>query len=312
MATQQPAIAPPTVAPGGFPFKVWLSLFAVYVIWGSTYLGIDIAIETIPPYMMSGVRNIAAALVLFGYLRWRGEPTPTGVQWRNGFVVGALMLGGGQAGVAFSEQWVSTGLAALVVATVPLWAAFWNTFFEGKPSRVEFIGLGVGVVGVVILNIGSDLWANVTGGAVLVSAPMFWAFGSILARQLTLAPGLMSASTIMLGGGIFVTGISAVSGESLDAAPSMDSVLAMIYLIIFGSILTFSAYYYLLRNTSATVATSYAYVNPVIATVLGWALVNESMNIQTILAAVFILVAVFIITTIPQRRSEKGAHKSAP
>jgi drug/metabolite transporter (DMT)-like permease len=305
MASRQIALNEHVTTPSsGYPARVWLALAAVYIIWGSTYLAMDIAVDSIPPYMMSATRNLIAGVLMFSFLYWRGGVAPTRVQWRNGFIVGALLLGGGQGGVAFAEQWVSSGLAALMVATVPLWAAFWNTFWERKPTQIEAVGLGIGIVGVVILNVGSDLWGNTLGAAVLIVSPMFWSLGSIWSRHLDLAKGMMSTATILIGGGIFVSVMSLITGEAIHQTPDLDSMLATLFLVIFGSIIAFSAYNYLLKSVEPAVATSYAYVNPVIAVMLGWALLGESITILTVIAAALILTAVFIITAKPYKRKQ--------
>ncbi|HLA42659.1 MAG TPA: drug/metabolite exporter YedA, partial [Aggregatilineales bacterium] len=266
------------------PFKILAALLAIYLIWGSTYLAITYAIESMPPFMMASLRFLIAGTLLFTFLVLRGEAIPTRRQWRNAAIIGVLLAGIGQGGVTFAEQWVTSGLTALAVATIPLWSAVFNSFFERKPTRPEGVGLAMGMVGVIVLNLGSDLWAEPAGAIALIIAPMSWAFGSMWSRKLDLPDGLMASATMMLVASFPMGLVSILRGEQITGTVHLDSLLAFGYLIIFGSIFAFSTYQYLLKNAQAMVATSYAYVNPVIAVFLGWLIVNEKLTLQTFVA----------------------------
>jgi drug/metabolite transporter (DMT)-like permease len=279
-----------------------LALLAVYVIWGSTYLGIRIAIEGFPPFMMAGIRFLIAGGALYIFLRARGLPNPGWVQWRNAAFIGALLLVGGNGSVTFAEQWVSSSLAALAVGTTPLWAALFAGLWGRWPSRVEWLGLGLGFVGIIFLNLESDLRASPVGAAALLFATASWAFGSIWSRHLSLPAGLMSSATEMLAGGAVLMVLSLSAGERLTAVPSDRSLWALAYLIVFGSIVAYSAYLYLLGRVRPSLATSYAYVNPVVAVALGVGLAGERITALGITAMFAIIAGVLLVMLRPARQ----------
>ena len=274
---------------------IMLALLAVYFIWGSTYLAITYAIESIPPFLMSGMRFMIAGGLLYAYLRLRGQSNPTRIQWRNAMLVGTLMMGVGMGGVTFAEQWVSSGLAALTVSVLPLWAMVFASVVERLPTRFEVFGLALGLIGVVILNIGSDLWGEPIGAIALIIAPMGWSLGSIWSRHMDLPGGLMRPATMLICASVPMLALGLLQGEQITQAPTAESVSALLYLAFFGSVIAFGAYLYLLQNASASVATSYAYVNPIIAVILGSLLTGETVTILTIIAGGFIIGAVMII-----------------
>src|SRR5438874_12178083 len=255
------------------PLGIVLALLALYLIWGSTYLGIRIAIESIPPLLMIGVRFIVAGGLLYIFLRIRGIPTPNRSQWLGSTAVGILLIGGGMGGVATAEQWVPSSVAAVCIATAPLWISLFAGLWGRWPVRSEWLGLSLGFVGVVLLNLGSGLWASPLGAVILLISPICWAFGSAWSHHLQLPSGLMASATQMLVGGVFVTIMGLIIGQRITNMPSLQSLLALFYLIVFGSLIAFSAYGYVLRRVRPALATSYAYVNPVVAVCLGVALV---------------------------------------
>jgi drug/metabolite transporter (DMT)-like permease len=278
------------------PLGIVLVLLALYLIWGSTYLGIRIAIESIPPLLMIGVRFIVAGGVLYFFLRRRGVPTPKRSQWLGSTAVGILLIGGGMGGVATAEQWVPSSVAAVCIATAPLWISLFAGLWGRWPVRSEWLGLSLGFVGVVLLNLGSGLWASPFGAIILLISPICWAFGSAWSHHLQLPSGLMASATQMLVGGVFVTIMGLILGQRITNMPSLQSLLALLYLIVFGSLIAFSAYGYVLRQVRPALATSYAYVNPVVAVCLGVALAGESVTVLTIVAMVVILVGVGLIS----------------
>ncbi|NJL58170.1 drug/metabolite exporter YedA [bacterium] len=275
--------------------QIGLALLCVYIIWGSTYLGLKIAGETIPPFMMTAVRFITAGGLMMAFLRLRGETLPTRIEWRNDTLVGSLMLGVGTGGVAFAEQWVDSGLAAVAVGAVPVWTSLYAGLFGKWPSRMEWAGLALGLVGVGLLNLENGMRANPTGALALVIGPMSWAFGSILSRRLMLPKGLMATAAQMLGGGAFLLIVSIVLRENLSEMPSARSLLALVYLITFGALVAFSAYMFLLRTVRPTLATSYAYVNPMVAVFLGVFLAGETITLVGIAAMGVILCGVLLL-----------------
>jgi drug/metabolite transporter (DMT)-like permease len=287
-------LAPATSRPSRF--GVVLALLSLYLIWGSTYLGIRIAIESIPPLLMMGVRFVVAGGILYFILRIRGVPAPKRSQWMGSAAVGVLLIGGGMGGVATAEQWVPSGVAAVCIATAPLWISLFAGLWGRWPVRAEWMGLALGFVGVVLLNLGSGLWTNPVGAVILLISPICWAFGSAWSHHLQLPPGLMASATQMLIGGVFVSMLGLILGQRITGLPSMQSLLALLYLITFGSLIAFSVYVYLLRSLRPALATSYAYVNPVVAVCLGVIFAGERITVMTVVAMVVILVGVGLIS----------------
>ncbi|HEY0070756.1 MAG TPA: drug/metabolite exporter YedA [Chloroflexia bacterium] len=269
-----------------------LALVSLYLIWGSTYLGIRIAIETFPPFMMGAIRFLIAGAVLYAYLRLRGHANPTRRQWGGAAIVGALLLVGGNGAVIFAEQEISSGLAALMIATTPLFAALFSGLWGQWPRRLEWGGIALGLVGVAMLTMESDLQANPIGTAALIIATISWSFGSIWSRRLPMPTGLMASAAEMLAGGALFLVISLSLGETFKGAPSVASISALVYLIIFGSLVAFSAYLYLLSNVRPALATSYAYVNPVVAVILGVGFAGEQITWFGVVGMLVILTGV--------------------
>jgi len=268
--------------------RIWLALGSLYVIWGSTFLGIRIALEGFPPLLLAGVRFVIAGAVTYAFVRARGAPAPTRTEWRSSLIVGSLLVCG-NACVVIAEQWVSSGVAAVAIASVPLWVALIAGLFGRWPSRGEWIGLGVGLAGVAILQTGADLRANPAGAVVLTVSCASWALGSIYSRRLPLPKGLMASGAQMLAGGLVMLVLALLHGERMTAVPSARSALALGYLIVAGSIVGYSAYQFLLSRVRPTLAASYAYVNPVVAVGLGAALAGESVAPRAVGALALIL-----------------------
>ncbi|WP_417471571.1 drug/metabolite exporter YedA [Luteimonas mephitis] len=303
--------SPPLVPPPVSAFAVAMALAVVYVIWGSTYLGIRFALEGgWPPLLMAGTRFLAAGGILFAVLRLRGVSMPAPVQWRNSAFMGVLLLGMGNGLVCIAEQSVSSGLAAVAVASVPLWIGLFATLRGQRSNRLEWLGLGIGFIGVLWLNAGSSLGASPTGLVALLVAPIAWAFGSVWSKGRDLPSPFMGAAAQMLCGGAVMLVAGFALGERFDVAPSAKGSFAVAYLAGFGSIIAFSAYIWLLHNVRATLAGSYAYVNPVIAVVLGAWLAAERFSAHDIGAMAVILLGVVAIT-LSKARAPKIAEASA-
>jgi drug/metabolite transporter (DMT)-like permease len=277
------------------PWAVLASLLAVYVIWGSTYFAIRVAVGVLPPLLMVGTRFIVAGLALFAFLRWRGEPVPTPRQWRNAAVVGLLLIGGGNGFVTVAEQWVSSSLAAALVATSPLWVAFLSGAIGQWPSRAEWLGIVVGFAGVVLLNLEGEMRANPLGALLLALAPLCWAIGSVLSRRLELPAGGMGTAAEMLTSGAVIALAGAAAGERFTTVTAAAAG-AWLYLVVFGSLVAFSAYMYLIRNVRPALALSYAYVNPAVALGLGALLGGERLSWPGLLGVAVILAGVAFIT----------------
>jgi drug/metabolite transporter (DMT)-like permease len=253
---------------GASPVHVTLALLAVYVIWGSTYLVMAWAVVEIPPMMMGAIRFSIAGGILYLVARLRGGAAPTRVQWVNGVLVGGLLFVGGNGMVAIAERSVSSGVAAVVCATMPLWLAMMALAGGERPTAREWLGQIVGLAGVAILvanELGSAAPVDVL---VIVGAPIAWAAGSRLSKRRELAPGALGAATEMIGGGALMAVAGLLRGEEVHAI-SGAALGSLVYLIALGSLVGFTAYAWLLRNTRPAVATSYAFVNPPLAVVFG-------------------------------------------
>lgn len=284
-----PARAPPR-------FLVPIALLGVYLIWGSTYLAIRIALESFPPFLMAAIRFPIAGLLMFAVLRWRGVPAPTPRQWLNCFITGSLLLAMGNGLVCYAEQTVASGIAAVAVAGVALFMALFAGFYGSWPNRLESLGLIVGFVGVVVLNFGGELRGSPIGAAALVLAAIGWAFGSVWSKHQDMPQPAMSAAAQMFCGGITLAGIALLSGEHLAATPTPRALFALLYLIVFGSLLGFSAYIYILHNTRPALASSYAYVNPPVAVLIGVLIAGETVTRLDIIGMIVILAGVAAIT----------------
>jgi drug/metabolite transporter (DMT)-like permease len=289
--------------------RLWigLALFAVYVIWGSTYLAMHIAIETIPPFLMGGMRFVIAGTILYTALRLRGEPRPSPRQWGAAAIVGVLLLACGNGFVAVGQQWVSSGVAAVVVATLPLCMALLSSLRGQRPSAGEWVGLLIGFAGVFVLRASGELGTANPGALIILLSPICWAIGSLWSKSLPLPLGLMATATEMLTGGASMLLIGLLHGDRLTAVPSARSLLALAYLVFFGAIVAFSAYGFLLRSTRPAIATSYAYVNPVIAVALGALLGGEHVGAMTWGATAIVLAGVAILAAARSRAGQRGA-----
>ena len=278
-----------------------LALVGVYLIWGSTYLAIRIALIDFPPFLLGAIRFFIAGVLMFVVLRWRGIPAPTRQQWFNCAVTGTLLLGFGNGLVCYAEQTVASGLAAVAVASMPLFAALFAGFYRQWPNGVEWVGLIVGFVGVVVLNFGGDLGGSPLGAVALLGAAATWAFGSVWSRRRDMPHPAMSTAAQMLCGSAAL-GIVALSANERVASLHAETVAALVYLLAFGSIVGFSAYIYLLHHVRPALATSYAYVNPPVAVLIGVIFASESVHTLDLVGMAIILAGVATITLARARR----------
>ena len=283
--------------------RVALALAAVYVIWGSTYLAIRFALEGgFPPFLLGGIRFLVAGTLMLAFLRWRGMPLPTGRQWRNAAVMGGLMLLLGNGMVNLAETQVSSGLAAVTVASAPLWMAVFAAMRGDHPTRLEAMGLGIGFVGVVWLSTGGSLTGAPMGLVALLVASVSWSFGSIWSRGRDLPSPFMSSAAQMLCGGVMMLGVGLAMGERLHGLPTAHAISAFWYLVVMGSLVGFSAYIWLLHHVRPALAGSYAYVNPAIAVALGAWLAHERFGLRELVAMGVILAGVVAITLAKARK----------
>jgi len=271
------------------------ALLAVWLVWGSTYLAIKLALETIPPFVMAGARSMIAGSLLLAALRLRGVPAAPLVEWRNAAVIGVLMVTLSNGAVVWAQGSIPSSLAALGVATTPLWVALATGILEGWPRPLEWLGLAIGFGGVVLLNGDGALRATPMAALLLLVAQLAWGAGTILNRRMALPSGMMASATQMLTGGTTLLVLGLVAGERVTVVPSATSLAAFTYLVLFGSILAFSAFNFLIRNVSPALATSNAYVNPLVAVLLGVGLGGERLGPATLGAMVVILIGVALV-----------------
>jgi drug/metabolite transporter (DMT)-like permease len=291
--------ARPTVDP-----RLVLSLAAVYVIWSSTYLAIHVVVAELPPLLSGSIRFVAAGLVMLLVALRRGSAWPAARDWLRVIPIGALLFLGGNGFVSLAQQsGVTSGGAAVVCAMMPLWVGVLGAISGERPTRREWLSLAIGFVGVAVLMGGPSLAGAPLYVALLVASPICWALGSILARRL---PGSIGRDPFMLpamemtAGGAVLAVVGWLHGERLPTDASASAWLAVAYLCVFGSLIAFTAYNWLLRNARPVVATSYAYVNPILAVLIGAVLSNEPLGATTLIANVLIVAAVFLAIRRPK------------
>lgn len=273
------------------------ALFTLYIVWGSTYFAIRVGVASWPPLMMAGIRFLIAGIILFVFLLLRGHALPTLKQWVAAGTIGILLLAVGNGLVTVAEhQDVPSGIAAVMVATVPLFTLCFSMFWGIRNTKLEWAGIALGLVGIVLLNTGHNLVGNPTGALLILLASASWAFGSVLGSRISLPAGPMAGAAEMLVAGVVLTIASQLCGERLEKMPTFSGFMALGYLIVFGSMLAISAYMFLLKNVRPAVATSYAYVNPVVAVLLGVGFAGESLGPREWLALVIIVSAVVLVT----------------
>jgi drug/metabolite transporter (DMT)-like permease len=298
--------------------KLLAAFASVYFIWGSTYLGIRIAIETIPPLLMAGIRFIIAGSLLYLWGVFRGHERPTFAHWKSTAIIGLMLLLVGNGGLSWSEQLIPSGVAALLVAVSPLWFILLEWMQGGiKPTAGVFLGLFLGTFGIIVLidpaNLVGGMSINILGALVLLGSSICWAVGSIYSRRAKLpsSPALANGMEMLIGGvGLLI--VSAVIGEWSAFRPAgitTRSLLAVSYLIVFGSIIGFSSYVWLLRATTPARASTYAYVNPIVAVLIGWLVAGETLSGRVLIAAALIIAAVAAITTLGTKKSSRVLEK---
>ncbi|HVB75529.1 MAG TPA: drug/metabolite exporter YedA [Ktedonobacteraceae bacterium] len=283
--------------------RVALALLTLYLIWGSTYFFIRVAIQSIPPLLMAGIRFLLAGIILYIILRLRGAPAPTRAEWAGSARVGLLLIGGGMGSVAFAEQWVASSVTAFCIATTPLWISLFMGLWGRWPMRAEWLGLVVGFVGVILLNLGSGLWASPLGGVILILSPMCWAFGSAWSHRLVLPKGLMASAAEMLVAGAMLVLFGLLVGERPTGHITASSLLALLYLLLFGSLVAYSAYGYLLNHVRPALATSYAYINPPVAVCLGVVFAGDRITPTGVVGMIVILAGVVLVSLAHQRKT---------
>jgi drug/metabolite transporter (DMT)-like permease len=303
--------------------RVIIAFAALYLIWGSTYLGILFAIESIPPFLMAGARFFLAGLIMFGIARTQGPLRSTWSEWRASLIVGACLLLCGNGGVTISEKYIATGLASLIVATVPIYIALlsWMTGITPRPKPIVWGGLAGGFAGVALL-LGPALRMSdanssraVVGMSILLVSSFIWSAGSLYSRSARVAGApFLAAAQQMFCGGLLLMVVGVALGEPQRFDPARMSILsigAFVYLVLIGAIVGYTAYFWLLRHCDPAKVATYAYVNPIVAVLLGALFAGERFNLQTLLAAALIIGSVALIITVQQLTPKAAAPISA-
>ena len=297
----------------------WLALAIVYVVWGSTYLGIDLAVRTMPPFLMASMRFLIAGPLLYAWATRRGDRSdrPTARHWLSAFLIAAPMLAIGNAAVGWAEQTIDTGTASLIIASVPLWMALLDrVFYAQRLARTIVIGLVVGFGGVGLLVAPGGPGGGASRAAILlVFSSLAWALGSLYSRQ---APQpqrpLVAAAMQMTAGGLILAVVSAASGEASGfhvSQVSLESWLGLAYLVVAGSLVAYTAYMWLLREVPTSLVGTYAYVNPVVAVLLGTVILGEPLTWRTLVGGGVILASVALIVSAPKPRGAAERRQAA-
>ena len=286
-----------------------LSLFCTYFIWGSTYLAIRFAIESFPPFLMVGLRFTLAGVILYMVMRYLGRPNPTIKEWRSAAIVGLLLPVLGNGTVSHVQLTVSSSVAALSIATAPIWMAIFSSFVceknkRHKITKQEWLGIAIGFVGIALLNLGGSFKGDAASALLLMFAAASWSFGSVWGKHLSMPAGLMGAASQMLCGGLIALVLSILFNESWPARISAKSWGAITFLMFLGSIVAYSAYQWLLKNVRPLVASSNTFVNPVVAFVVGIWLANETVTMIEYAALAVILVGVYLILSNTSNETE--------
>ena len=301
--------------------KIWLALLTVYIVWGATYLGIRFAVESIPPFLMAGTRFLVSGVILYVWRRLAGDPAPTRGQWARAGLVGLLLLLGGNGLVSLAEQNVASGIAALIVGSSPLWMTTFEALRPGgvRPGVLGIVGLVIGFGGIALL-VAPSLLSGIAGSApplgviTLLFAALFWSIGSVYSRHADLpASSLLTNGMEMLVGslGLFLAGTFTGEWQHLaPAAISLRSWLGLAYLIAFGSMAGFTAYAWLLRSAPVSLVSTYAYVNPLVAILLGSLLAQETLTVHVLISAAIIIGSVVLINA--SRRAKPVISPAAP
>ncbi len=307
------------------PTKLWIivAFAALYLIWGSTYLGIRFAIETIPPFLMAGARFLIAGMIMYAIAWSQGIGQSTWQNWRTSLIIGACLLLGGNGGVTISEKYIDSGLAALIVATVPIYIVVlgWVSGMAPRPTPIIWLGLAGGFIGVGIL-LGPALRLSSNGGrhpamgmSILLVSSFIWSAGSLYSRRAKHAASpFLTAAQQMLCGGLLLLLAGIMTGEMRSFHPnstSIVSVASFVYLVIIGAVVGYTAYIWLLRHCDPAKVATYAYVNPIVAVLLGAAFAGETLTMRTLIAAAVIIGSVALVITAQQIRARAEPQISA-
>jgi drug/metabolite transporter (DMT)-like permease len=301
-------------APKSSAWVVIVCLLAVYIVWGTTYFAIKVAIEGIAPFFLVGTRFLVAGVMLLGWQALRGAPAPTAKQWGGAALVGLLLLVVGNGGVSVAEHWVSSGATVALISIMPLATALWSGAFGQWPGRAEWIAIALGGAGVAIMLLGRDLQGSILGTLLILFAAASWSLGTVLSRRLDIPHGPTGFGAEMLTAGLMGLAISAALGEHWSIPQAPHVWWAWGYLVVFGSLIAFSAYRFVVERVSPSLAATYAYVNPPVGVAVGWWLGSETVSLNVLLGLPVVLGAVALHAWIQSRvtsSEQPDSHGSA-
>jgi drug/metabolite transporter (DMT)-like permease len=276
-------------------------LFAVYIIWGTTYFAIKVGIEGVAPFFLVGSRFVVAGGLLLAWQAIRGRPMPTLKQWGNATLIGFLLLVIGNGGVAIAERWVSSGATVALISIMPLATALWSGAFGQWPRRAEWLAIAIGGVGAAVMLLGRDLQASLLGTVIILLGTSCWSLGTVLSRRLDIPHGPTGFGAEMLAAGIIALLISAMLGDHWTLPHAPRVLWAWAYLVVFGSLIAFSAFRFVVERVSPTLAATYAYVNPPVALFVGWWLGHESFSLNVLFGLPIVLGSVALHAWIQTR-----------
>jgi drug/metabolite transporter (DMT)-like permease len=306
-----------TAAQKTSPWMIGVCLAAVYIIWGTTYFAIKVGIGGIAPFFLVGMRFLVAGGALMIAQLLRSQRMPTFRQWRNAAILGLLLLVVGNGGVTVAERWVSSGATVALISVTPLATALWSGAFGQWPRRWEWLAIGLGAAGTAVMLMGRDLHGSIPATAIILLGITCWSLGTVLSRRLDVPHGPTGFGAEMLSAGVIALVLSAVLGEhwALPAAPKFW--WAWGYLVVFGSVIAFSAYRYVVERVSPSLAATYAYVNPPVALLVGWGFGHESFSASVLVGLPIVLSAVALLAWIQRgsfsiQRSSHSARAEAP
>jgi drug/metabolite transporter (DMT)-like permease len=297
-------MSPDPKNPAAAKTSAWLvgaCLLAVYIVWGTTYFAIKVAIEGFAPFFLVGTRFVVAGALLLGWQALRGAPAPTAKQWRGAALVGFLLLVVGNGGVSVAEHWVSSGATVALISIMPLATVLWSGAFGQWPRRAEWISIALGGAGVAIMLLGRDLQGSIFGTLLILFSTASWSLGTVLSRRLDIPLGPTGFGAEMLTAGLMGLVVSAALGEHWSIPQAPHVWWAWGYLVVFGSLVAFSAYRFVVERVSPSLAATYAYVNPPVGLIVGWWLGNEIFSVNVVLGLPVVLVAVALHAWIQTR-----------
>lgn len=294
------------------PWLIAACLAAVYIIWGTTYYALKVGVSETGPFFLVGTRFVIAGVLMFAYLRWRGHRWPTAAQWRGASMLAFLMLVIGLGGVTAAEQWVSSGATVALISAMPLMTAVWSVVFGRAPRPLEWGAIAIGAAGTLLMVTGADLRASPLGTALILFGCLSWSFASVTQNRFATAPGASGFAAEMLAGGVIALIVSAVLGESWTLPTSGAVWWAWGYLVVFGSIIAYSAYRTLIERATPTLASTYAYVNPPVALLVGWWLGDESFSPNVLIGLPIVLAAVGLLAWAQVGPRGEGAATRSP